>query len=585
MKRILPLEYAVIMFFYLMLLPVDLMAGGKKEPVSALKPTPNTISNTTQAQPVSPSNPFYTGDGGRGKSLAILAPSGTGLAKNQEYLPALVQGELVSVFSGYSAISVLDREHLDEQYAELFSGYYDENSQANGDLGHLTPTDSIMGGNITRTATGYALQIRIIRSGDKMTEASYSGTCTFAELDNLSAIRRASLELLQKIGVALTGRAINELSGAVAANHVQAQTAQARGITAARDGATVEALSYYYQAVSFEPALRVVDDRLNTLATQVTGGMSAGVKNDIQARRDWLNLMKECAVFMRDHPPFELVYDTDLELDGTIDYAKETASFITHIALVPEDSGFRVLNDLLTGLGRTGRRGVWGFDGWPFFPLNPADPEALIWGGKQSFTVTGTVVLVNTEGKTLGRAQFSLTTGETGFSTGAGAVTVPQTVAQPLRFANINANDLTDPLTVNILDVNGKSAVAASEAGYMRLAANTTGLAKREWNKVTEEEITLLETNERLLYSLSNSRTAIEQAITVRTNDKVNLNNVTWSLNTGISVSVKNLMNKHNVNYSMTTYIVESMYRLSTSGKETHGIFLDLIRNTIQCSC
>jgi TolB-like protein len=67
-------------------------------------------------------NPFYTGDGGKGKSIAILPLKDTGLTADQNYLPALVQGEFVSNFKGYSAIDVLDRAQLDNQYAELLSG-------------------------------------------------------------------------------------------------------------------------------------------------------------------------------------------------------------------------------------------------------------------------------------------------------------------------------------------------------------------------------------------------------------------------------------------------------------------------------
>jgi len=142
----------------------------------------------------------FTGDGGKGKNIAILAPKATGLAANQNYIPSLVQGEFVSNFTSYSAISVLDRVRLDDQYKELLSGYYSDNAKEGADLGHLSPTEFIMGGNITRTATGFAMQISITKSADKMTVASYSGTCTVDELNDLSGVRRASLDLLQKNG-------------------------------------------------------------------------------------------------------------------------------------------------------------------------------------------------------------------------------------------------------------------------------------------------------------------------------------------------------------------------------------------------
>jgi len=82
----------------------------------------NNWNGTWKKQAVTTAVQNFTGNGGKGTSIAILAPKATGLAENQSYLPALVQGEFVSNFSGFSAISVLDRERLDDQYTELLSG-------------------------------------------------------------------------------------------------------------------------------------------------------------------------------------------------------------------------------------------------------------------------------------------------------------------------------------------------------------------------------------------------------------------------------------------------------------------------------
>ncbi len=70
--------------------------------------------------------PNYTGNGGMGMSLTIYVPQSTGLAKNQSYIPALIQGEFVSNFSNYSAISILDWERLDDIYIKLVDEAYDE---------------------------------------------------------------------------------------------------------------------------------------------------------------------------------------------------------------------------------------------------------------------------------------------------------------------------------------------------------------------------------------------------------------------------------------------------------------------------
>jgi hypothetical protein len=233
-----------------------LLAAGLIMGIGGCETTGSAVEdNAAQAPLVSEETPLFTGEGGKGLSLAILAPKANGLADTQKYLPALVQGEFVTNFTGYSAISVLDREHLEDQYVEILSGFYDEDAEAGKDLGHLVPTAYIMGGDITKTATGYALQMRVTKTSDKTTLCSYSGTCTFAELDNLTGVRRASLDLLTKMDVQLTPRAKDELSGAAAVHEVQGQTALAQGVTAQRGGTVVEALSYYFQAASYDASL------------------------------------------------------------------------------------------------------------------------------------------------------------------------------------------------------------------------------------------------------------------------------------------------------------------------------------------
>jgi hypothetical protein len=61
---------------------------------------------------------FFTGDGGRGRSITILPPRGSGLAKEQAYLPDFVANELVSNFNTFSAMTLFDRVNNQKQYDE-----------------------------------------------------------------------------------------------------------------------------------------------------------------------------------------------------------------------------------------------------------------------------------------------------------------------------------------------------------------------------------------------------------------------------------------------------------------------------------
>jgi hypothetical protein len=442
-------------------------------------------------------------------SIAILAPKGTGLAENQNYLPTLVQGEFVSNFSGYSAISVLDRVSLDEQYAELNSGYYDDAAEAGNDLGHLPPTDYIMSGSITKTATGYGLQMSIAKTADKITAASYSGTCTFAELDNLSGIRRASLDLLAKMGVTPTERARTELAGAATQQSVNAQTALAQGITAQQSGTVVEALSYYYQATAFDSSLLEATNRANVMSTAISSGnIGENVRNDIQRRKEWLALLTEAEDYFSKHLPWEILYDPSL-IQGKVDYAKETVDLSCNLEVKPTD-GFKTINTILTGLAATGKATEWDMQFWPLSStvfvdsITHRDPD---WGpvrmGDDMYNrdirkkVSIVVQLVNATGKVIAATMCdifcplkfrnfdantqihevytwdSYVVAETGhlyYVSAAGEL------SSGIVFESVNANDITDHMTVKIVSVNGIDAETIAKTGYIRIS---TGEVKK----------------------------------------------------------------------------------------------------------
>ena len=358
---------------------------------------------TQQAQQQTVQN--WTGDGGSGMSISILAPQTTGLAANQAYLPALVQGEFVSNFSGFSAISVLDRMRLDEQYAELLSGYYSDDAEAGMDLGHLTPTTHIMGGSITRTAAGFVLQMHITKSSDKTTVASHSGTITFAELDNLSGIRRASLDLLEKMGVTLTAQAQEQLSGAAAANHVNAQTALARGIVAQRGGNTIETMARFYEAASYDPSLAEAVARANTMSASIrTGSIGENIRNDIAWRDEWVKILTDAAAFLRANPPViaTVIYDANLTQEN-INYQSRTADFSFDIevnGLNYPQAYVKMIEDINAGLEATGRNGDW--------RLSRLDPQN-IWDERGRVGISFRADLLNDTGRIIASTNSATT--------------------------------------------------------------------------------------------------------------------------------------------------------------------------------
>jgi hypothetical protein len=364
MKKLIPLILFLTAVFALY------AEGGKDKPVPA-KPVEAPAVQTP------PPNPWFSGDGGRELSLAVLVPEGKSLAADQSYLPALVQGVFVSDFAKYSGIQVLDRQNLEKILVETESGIYaDEDFLKLGEI-HI---GQAMTGSVTKTASGYALQIQVAPTSagaNAVTLASYSATCTAEELDNFTAIKKASLELLSQMGVNLTDRAKAELSGAAAANEVDGQTALAQGITAQRGGSEVQALAYYMSSANYDPNLIEAASRLNVLSADITsGGVRENAQNDIEWRRQWMARLKECEDFIastiRNNPlcAYTIVGSPLNLADACIDYATETMSTQINLTLnyklLPQfDVLTRVIQQVQQGLEATGRARTWGLSGWP----------------------------------------------------------------------------------------------------------------------------------------------------------------------------------------------------------------------------
>jgi hypothetical protein len=304
----------------------------------------------------------FVGDGGKGKSIAILAPRATGLANDQNYIPALVQGELVNNFTSYSAILILDRMRLDEQYDELLSGYYSDDAEESWDLGHLNPTGYIMGGTIIKTGSGFALQISITNSADKMTVASYSGTVTVAELDNLSGIRRASLDLMQKMGVTPTEGTRASLSGAVTASEANAQRALSRGIAAQKGGNEFQAMFNYFEARTFNPNIPEASARTISAGTTLAAnnwtntGARDTVLSEIERMREEDRLAREreknikdllnkATLFYNAHQPFTISMGNTFTY-GNIDQNKRTVDIGVGMSISPIDSEMKIIQEL-----------------------------------------------------------------------------------------------------------------------------------------------------------------------------------------------------------------------------------------------
>jgi hypothetical protein len=393
-----------------------------------------------------------------------------------------VQGVFVSDISKYSGISVLDRQSLEKVLKETESGIYTSSADF-VELGKIAQVTSAMTGSITKTTTGYALQIAVTDTSSGITKASHSSNCTIAEFDNFTGIRRASLDLLTQLGVELTAQARSELSAAVTTQAVSAQTALAQGIVAQRGGTEVAALSYYYQAATLDTSLLEAAGRATVMSADISSGnignIGANVRNDIQWRRAWIDRLTESEryfdnFFKASSLPYTLFYSTEIK-QGTINYQTETANLSIDVNL--HSSGVwtysveKALEAVYQGLDATKRKSDWGLAGWPATGVTNLKPFVA---GNKSFAINAE--LLNDRNQVIGRQNFTV---RGSWSWKDIKLNVSTDDTQTVTFTNVKAADMTDRLTIRIASVNGASAQSAAQSGALQIRA----ISGNEFNK------------------------------------------------------------------------------------------------------
>ncbi|GHV83026.1 hypothetical protein AGMMS50212_03660 [Spirochaetia bacterium] len=483
-------KFILVALFFTLVPSTGIFAGGGKEPPRS---APARQVKTPPPPPPKPSNPYFSGDGGEGKSIAVLIPAAEGLGKDDAYLPAMVQGVFVGDFSKFSGFKVLDRQSLDKVLAEGESGIYGDNADF-AELGGITGTQYIMTGKLLKTKSGYSLQVQITDSKTATTNAAYTGVCTAAELDNFTGIKKASQDLLTAMGVSLTDRGRQELSG-INEQAVKSETSLAKGITAQKSGTEVQTLAYYYQAAAIDPSLTEAISRVSIMSANISSGnIGQNVRNDIAWRDGWIARLTETENFFRDYnkipPPYDLVYSTDVQT-GATNYADRTAALSFGIELLPAslewfDTMAKVVKTVYAGLTATGRTKEWGLQ-WPQKTVSQG--TSPFTGQDKTFTIV--TELVNENGVSIGRQSIALAYGwRVDFSDNpAIKITAKPVVSRTVTFPAVKADLITDKLTIKIVSVNGIAAETAGKDGRIMIAAKTDydrsphGIAARQANE------------------------------------------------------------------------------------------------------
>ena len=434
------------------------------------------------------SGSYWTGDGGKNLKLAVLEPTGKGLSPSEQWMLSLVQGSITGDFNKYSAMTVIDRQNLEKilaQQTESLSGNYSDDDFIS--IGKLTNARYILAGSISKTATSYMLELSVsdVQTGER--KASYPPkSVSPAALENLSAVKEASADILAQLGVKLTDAGIKELKQPVAVVQVQAQSALARGITAQRQGTEVAALSYYFQAAAYDPSLMEAANRSSILNANISSGnIGNDARNDIQWRKDWIARLTETEQYFDSFNktasmPYTLFYVSDeIKKVGEINYKNETVTMggiwtNLHGSGIWTVSMERALQAVYGGLDATKRKDTWGLASWPQQGVTNLNAFAR---RSENFAVV--FELLNSQNKVIGRQTLQAGGYWELNRSGRPVINVNADDGKTLDFQNVNANDITDSMTIRVATVNGTDAETAARNGVLQIRAIT----KKEFMK------------------------------------------------------------------------------------------------------
>jgi len=417
--------------------------------------------------------------------LAVLEPEGKGISENDQWMLSTVQSVIYTSFSKFSGMTIIDRQKIEtimsEQKEAMSARYSDENRIQ---IGNLTNASHILSGTVSKTPNAFMLELFVtdLESGER--KASYSHPVSAAALENHSAIKEASADLLKQLGVSLTSEAIEELKQAANIARIQAEEALARGIVAKRQGTEVAALSYFYQAAALDPSMLEATNRSSVMAVNISSGnIGADTRNKIVWRQNWIARLTEAEqsfdhLFKTNSLPYTLFYAEKI-IEGDIDYQAGTqelsinTNLRTSGAWIWLSSVEKALQAVYDGLEATKMKSEWGLGGWPWQGVTELKPFE---SKRKTFSIAAE--LVNDKGMVIGKANFE-SMGEWWFSDyGRPQIYVSDDDREQVSFASVKADDITDNLTIRIASVNGIDASTAARNGVLQIQA----ISEKKWD-------------------------------------------------------------------------------------------------------
>ncbi|MDR3301541.1 MAG: hypothetical protein LBT01_03310 [Spirochaetaceae bacterium] len=399
-------------------------------------------------------------------------PESKGLADSEGYLLNLVQGVLIGDFTKLSAIKVIDRQNVLKLMAE---GENDTIAEDNNIIkaGELRGADYFMMGSLQKTSSSFMLRIYVNEAATGDTMADTTVMCTASEIEDFSAVRKVSKELLERLGVELTDAGKKQLGTVVSDSDIDAEISLSRGLAAERQGGggiiNVAARNYFFHAQDYEQTAQEASMRLKEMDTQANSAdLGTAIMYDDALNKAWQITLNDYENFYMNHPPFDLYYTKpNGEITKYADIktgapAKFSLNF--SVGLRSNKDSIKIMESVLqeinTKLNATKMREKWGFSDWP--------RTLTLFGGPQTIHYDIEAVVENAQQQQLYIGRFTLDAGLNLENNKIGADSMQE---QGIATPEITLEEGVDleGLRIRILRVNGIDAEIAGRDGIIKI--------------------------------------------------------------------------------------------------------------------
>lgn len=310
------------------------------------------------ALPLFSQSAYYEGDGGKGLSIEVVAPKVTGNATDeQKWFPAFAANMIHDDMEKYSAIKMIDGTNIEAQMdiddRNMNSGLF----ESSGGMDYQSAENTLFI-ELTITPASYNLSVRVNKGNT--TKASHNKNYSVQDMNSGLALKKATADLLEQLGVKLTQSGKQSLL-AVAQSHgsIEAQKLNAQAELAEKNGDNITALTYLVKAKKNDAKLKRTSTAIENLSSKVAdGNIGEQVRNQIQLRKDFIKLLDETEAYLASGCPF-IAVQSKFGL-GQIDYTKETMDVETSWFAAPLPDVYKIVKSIKDSFETMPDHSNWG---------------------------------------------------------------------------------------------------------------------------------------------------------------------------------------------------------------------------------